>query len=211
MTAYTSGSIYIDSQSLSHVPHQDLRTALSVVPQEPALLSASIRLNIDPYSTHTNAEVEMFLRKVGLWGKVKDTYGTEEEINVKEFSFGQKQLLCLARALVKRRRILVLDESTSRYVFFSPRQHAVEGVSWLNSVALNSVDTATDRSIHKLVCEDLKDITVISVMHRLENVELYDMVAVLEEGRLVEFGRPKELLSDPASAFSGLYLHGTDS
>jgi len=194
MTAYTSGSIYIDSQSLSHIPHQDLRTALS-----------------DPYSTHTNAEVEMILRKVGLWEKVKDTYGTEEEINVKEFSFGQKQLLCLARALVKRRRILVLDESTSRYVFFSPRQHAVEGVSWLNSVALNSVDTATDRSIHKLVCEDLKDITVISVMHRLENVELYDMVAVLEEGRLVEFGRPKELLSDPASAFSGLYLHGTDS
>ena len=83
--------------------------------------------------------------------------------------------------------------------------------SWLNSIALHSVDAATDRSIHKLVCEDLKDITVISVMHRLENVELYDMVAVLEEGRLVEFGRPKELLSDPASAFSGLYLHGTDS
>jgi hypothetical protein len=83
--------------------------------------------------------------------------------------------------------------------------------SWLNSVALNSVDTATDRSIHKLVCEDLKDLTVISVMHRLENVELYDMVAVHEEDRFVEFGRPKELLSDPVSAFSGLYLNGTDS
>jgi ATP-binding cassette subfamily C (CFTR/MRP) protein 1 len=128
MTAYTSGSIYIDSQSLSHIPHQDLRTALSVVPQEPAFLSALLRMNIDPYSTQTDAEVEMILRQVGLWGKVKDTYGTEEEINVQEFSFGQNQLLCLARALVKGWRTLVLDESTSRYVFFSPRQHAVEGV-----------------------------------------------------------------------------------
>jgi len=182
----SGGAISIDSLDISHIPHDEIRCALSAVPQDPAILPGSIRLNVDPYSSHTDEEVINVLKQVELWEKVKEKFGEEGEIGGDELSGGQRQMLCLARALVKGGRVLVLDEATS------------------------SVNAATDAKIHDLVCNNLPNTTVITVMHRLDCVRLYHTVAVLEDGKLVEVGAPAELLADSESKLAELYLHGTD-
>ncbi|CEJ57910.1 hypothetical protein PMG11_06587 [Penicillium brasilianum] len=178
------GAILIDGQDISRVPHQTLRAALSVVPQEPAILEGSIRTNVDPDNIHSDEEVVSALKMAGLWGAVEERFSVEDNTCAAGLSGGQKQLLCLARALVKESRILVLDEATA------------------------SVDHATDKMVHELVEKNLTNTTVISVMHRLDHMAVYDLVAVLDDGELVEVGSPERLFEDPASRLSRLALGG---
>ncbi|KAF7712524.1 ABC multidrug transporter [Penicillium ucsense] len=178
------GAILIDGQDISRVPHDSQRAALSVVPQDPAILEGSIRGNVDPYSNHSDEEVVSVLQTVGLWEAVKARFSADDNTCATGLSGGQKQLLCLARALVKKRRILVLDEATA------------------------SVDAETDKMVHELVAKNLTSTTVISVMHRLEHVAMYDLVAVLHDGELVEVGNPERLLQDPGSRLSELAFGG---
>ncbi|KAJ5484697.1 ABC multidrug transporter [Penicillium diatomitis] len=178
------GAILIDGQDMSHVPHESQRAALSVVPQDPAILEGSIRTNVDPHYNHSDEEVVSVLQTVGLWEAVKEKFSADDITHAAGLSGGQKQLLCLARALVKKRRILVLDEATA------------------------SVDAETDKMVHELVANNLTSTTVISVMHRLEHVAMYDLVAVLHDGELVEVGNPERLLQDPGSRLSELAFGG---
>lgn len=174
-----SGSISIDSVSISSLSPLYLRSKVNVVPQEPFLLPGSVRFNIDPFREATDDEIIRALDRVGLWELIKEQ-GLDKEMNSASWSAGQKQLLCLARAMVRRKKVIVFDEATS------------------------SVDSDTERIIQDIIDSEFRDCTVISIMHRLHYVTKYDRVALLDAGILVEYDEPLKLL-EGQTRFRGLY------
>ncbi|CAL9163031.1 unnamed protein product [Musa hybrid cultivar] len=181
----TSGRIVIDSIDISRIGLHDLRSRLSIIPQEPTLFQGTVRTNLDPLQQHPDSEIWEALYKCRLGEIVKqdqrllDAPVAEDGEN---WSVGQRQLVCLARVLLDKRRILVLDEATA------------------------SVDTATDNFIQKTIREITNNCTVITVAHRIPTVIDSDLVLVLDEGKILEFSSPKELLEDESSAFSKLVI-----
>ena len=172
------GSITIDGVDIRSLSLQGLRESLSIIPQSPTLFAGTLLYNLDSsgrvsaedaWSALETASTELARQfrdsEAGL-----ETMITEGGGNLSQ---GQKQLICLARALVKRRNILVLDEATS------------------------SVDTKTDSQVQGTIFREFvqKGVTVITVAHRLDTVLGYDKILVLDAGEIVEFGTPGELLS----------------
>jgi ABC-type multidrug transport system fused ATPase/permease subunit len=143
-------------------------------------------LNIDPFSVATDSEIIAALERVGLWSILSSRGGLTAEIVPDSLSRGQQQLLALARALLNKSKIVLLDEATS------------------------SVDKETEETLRKVMKEDFSDCTIISIAHRLETIMDYDVVAVMNKGRIVEFGRPAELMADEKSAFSLLWKGAGD-
>ncbi|CAI9093273.1 OLC1v1028738C1 [Oldenlandia corymbosa var. corymbosa] len=177
------GQILIDGIDISGIGLQDLRSKLSIIPQDPTLFQGTIRSNLDPLQQCSDPEIWEVLHKCHLADIVKrdkrslDTPVAEDGEN---WSVGQRQLVCLARALLQKRRILVLDEATA------------------------SVDTVTDNIIQKTIRAETNKCTVLSVAHRIPTVIDNDLVLVLGEGKVVEFDSPARLLEDKSSAFSNL-------
>ncbi|MCJ1379998.1 hypothetical protein MMC17_003101 [Xylographa soralifera] len=188
------GSIKIDDIDISAITRHALRSRLAIIPQDPVLFSGTLRSNIDPFHKYSDQAVFDALRTMQLLdveeaGAV--TTGVEERhdandaspktINVflnldyqisrggLNLSQGQRQLICLARALISRPKILVLDEATS------------------------SVDMATDAKIQRSIREDFAECTLLVIAHRLSTISDFDEVLVLAAGRVVEFGPPKQL------------------
>lgn len=110
------GQILVDDVDISTVPGPDVRSQLNVVPQDPFLIPGTIRFNIDPFGKASEKDVISALDRVRLWPIVQEQGGLDKEMDTAAWSAGQKQLLCLARAIVKDSKILILDEATSRYV-----------------------------------------------------------------------------------------------
>ncbi|KAK3013142.1 hypothetical protein RJ639_008565, partial [Escallonia herrerae] len=181
----SEGRILIDEVDISQIGLQDLRSRLSIIPQDPTLFQGTVRTNLDPLQQYSDHEMWEVLNKCQLAEMVRqdqrllDTPVAEDGEN---WSVGQRQLVCLARALLQRRRILVLDEATA------------------------SVDTATDNVIQKTIREQTSECTVITVAHRIPTVIDNDLVLVLDEGKVVEYDSPAQLLSDSSSAFSKLVM-----
>ncbi|KAL3649855.1 hypothetical protein CASFOL_006258 [Castilleja foliolosa] len=179
------GRILIDGVDISKIGLQDLRLRLSIIPQDPILFQGTLRTNLDPLEQHSDHEIWEVLRKCHLSENVKqderllDGPVSEDGEN---WSVGQRQLVCLARVLLQKRRILVLDEATA------------------------SVDTATDNLIQKTIREETNGCTVITVAHRIPTVVDNDLVLVLGEGKVVEYDSPARLLGDGNSAFSSLVM-----
>lgn len=181
----SAGRILIDGVDISLLGLHDLRCKLSIIPQEPTLFQGTVRANLDPLQQYLDTEIWEVLRKCRLDEIVRednrllDAPVAEDGGN---WSVGQRQLVCLARVLLMKKKILVLDEATA------------------------SVDTATDNIIQKTIRQETDNCTVITIAHRIPTVIDSDLVLVLGEGNILEFDSPENLLRDESSAFSKLVM-----
>lgn len=183
MVEPAGGKIIIDSLDITAMGLQDLRTRLSVIPQDPTLFEGTMRTNLDPLHQHTDMEVWEALDKCQLGDVVRGKDGKLDAVvgeNADNWSVGQRQLVCLGRALLKRTRILVLDEATA------------------------SVDSATDNVIQRTLRTEFKDCTVVTIAHRIPTVVDSDKVLVLSDGRIAEYDTPATLLENKNSLFAKL-------
>jgi ATP-binding cassette subfamily C (CFTR/MRP) protein 1 len=176
----SSGSITIDSLDLSTMPRTTIRSRLIAIPQDPFLLSGSVRLNADPSTGIADTEIIAALQKVRLWDVIEARGGLDAEMLEQPLSQGQQQLFCLGRAILRRGQVLVLDEATS------------------------NVDAETDQLMQRVVREEFGGRTIIVVAHRLDTIMDSDMIAVLDKGKVVEYDTPANLLARE-SMFRQLY------
>ncbi|KAJ6142470.1 hypothetical protein N7471_001923 [Penicillium samsonianum] len=172
--------ILIDGVDIAHIPRQITRTALNAIPQEPFFTHGTVRANIDPSNTNSLEVIEHALRRVELWNIIETKGGFDAPLDANFFSHGQRQLFCLARALLRKSKIVILDEMTS------------------------NVDVVSDALMQRVVREDFADCTILAVAHRLETIIDFDRIAVIQNGELIEFDTPQVLLKTD-SAFRELY------
>ena len=198
-----AGSITIDGINIANLQRGELRSRLNAIPQDPYFLSGIIRLNLDPYETASDAAMITALEKVQLWETVQAYGGLAGEMSPTMLSHGQRQLFCLARAILRPGRIVVLDEATSRWVLtlylFGPTS---EGL-YANDL-LHSVDHKTDEMMQRIIREEFQNRTVIVIAHRLDTILDFDRIALLRNGELVEYDSPANLLGR-TSQFRELY------
>ncbi|KAK5651837.1 hypothetical protein OQA88_11606 [Cercophora sp. LCS_1] len=194
-----SGSIHVDGLDIAKISLTDLRSRLAIIPQDPVLFSGTVRSNLDPFDNYTDEELHDSLRRVHLVPDTETSSGdatpsssSEAETETaatavaknknifrdlsspiseggQNLSQGQRQLLCLARAIVSRPKVMVLDEATS------------------------AVDMATDTLIQRSIREEFGGSTLVVIAHRLSTIADFDRILVLRDGEVVEFGTPKEL------------------
>ncbi|KAF7713845.1 Uncharacterized protein PECH_000838 [Penicillium ucsense] len=187
-----SGQILIDGHDIAQKSRSSVRERISCLSQEPFIFPGTIRQNADPLHQTSDAQIIDALRAVGVWDSlvigssgVDAEQATEEEclgstLDENVLSQGQKQLFCLARALLKKSKILILDEPTS------------------------SLDHETDAKVQRIIRESFQGCTVIMVAHRIHSLLDFDQVGVLNSGRLVEFGHPRQLVDRSGSEFAKL-------
>jgi len=172
--SYNEGSVLIDTMDTSKMGLHD-RSQISIIPQEPVLFSGTMRYNLDPFDKYTDEKLWSSLEEVKLKDLLADLpSGLQSKINEggTNFSVGQRQLVCLARAILRNNRILVLDEATA------------------------NVDPQTDGLIQSTIRKRFKECTVLTIAHRLHTIMDSDKILVMDAGRVVEFGTPYELLTN---------------
>ncbi|CAK9795197.1 Multidrug resistance-associated protein 1 [Anthophora quadrimaculata] len=161
----------------------DLRSRLTIIPQDPVLFSGSLRMNLDPFNCYTDDEIWKTLEHAHLKTFVKNLpCGLLHEISEggDNLSIGQRQLICLARALLRKTKVLILDEATA------------------------SVDLETDDLIQTTIRREFKDCTVLTIAHRLNTILDSDRVIVLDNGLIIEYDSPETLLRNSSSLFYGI-------
>ncbi|NXC56136.1 MRP6 protein, partial [Aleadryas rufinucha] len=168
------GAVLIDGQDIAQLGLHDLRSRITVVPQDPVLFSGSLRMNLDPLNQYTDADIWTALELTQLKNFVADL---PEQLEYKctdqgeNLSTGQKQLVCLARALLRKAQILILDEATA------------------------AVDLETDAQIQSMLRTQFRASTVLTIAHRVNTVLDCDRILVLENGRIAEFDTPEHLMA----------------
>ncbi|XP_040847175.1 ATP-binding cassette sub-family C member 4 isoform X5 [Ochotona curzoniae] len=174
------GKIWIDKILTTEIGLHDLRKKMSIIPQEPVLFTGTMRKNLDPFGEHTDEELWNALEEVQLKETIEDLPGkmdTELAESGSNFSVGQRQLVCLARAILRKNRILIIDEATA------------------------NVDPRTDELIQKKIREKFEQCTVLTIAHRLNTIIDSDKIMVLDSGRLKEYDEPYVLLQNKESLF----------
>jgi len=175
-----SGKIIIDSIDIGKIGLHELRSKLTIIPQDPVLFSGTIRTNLDPFNTYSDTQLWTALEHSHLKHFVK---GLESELEYKvaeggeNLSVGQRQLICLARALLRKTKILILDEATA------------------------AVDLETDSLIQNTIRKEFSDCTILTIAHRLNTIMDSNRVLVLDKGKIAEFDSPANLLSHNNSTF----------
>ncbi|KAK2049863.1 ABC transporter [Colletotrichum somersetense] len=180
MMELDAGSITIDGVDVSTLPHEYIRSKLVAVPQESYIFDGTVRLNLDPTETTPDSEVVTVLEKVQLWAKVAERGGLDAVIDDTSFSQGEAQLLVLARAMLRKGKVLMLGEISS------------------------SLNEESSRVVDEVLRTWFHDWTVIVIAHKLESILEFDRVAVVDAGVVVEYDEPQRLL-DRASSFKALY------
>uniref|UniRef100_V5EWI6 Multidrug resistance-associated protein n=1 Tax=Kalmanozyma brasiliensis (strain GHG001) TaxID=1365824 RepID=V5EWI6_KALBG len=176
-----SGTIKIDGKSIADIPARQLRSQMTIVPQNPLVLAATIRENLDPEGVCTEDQLWDALHKCHLAEFVNKQENKLDEMLLTGESFissGQKQLLSLARALLRKRKILVLDEATS------------------------AMDVETDAAVQSILKTQFADCTVIAVAHRIATIIDFDQIICMSAGRAIESGSPEELLHQRGEFFA---------
>lgn len=177
------GRVIIDGVDTRAIGLRALRSRLCIIPQEPVLFSASLRYNIDPFDEYTDAAIWQALEAVQLRAAVESMPAGLQEVVAEggaSLSVGQRQLLCIARALLRRPRVLVMDEATA------------------------SVDNATDALIQRMIRHHFAACTVLTIAHRLHTVMDSDRIMVMDDGRIAEMAPPAELLAREGGVLRGM-------
>lgn len=177
------GKIIVDGIDIGSIGLHDLRSRFGIIPQDPTLFNGTVRYNLDPLSQHSDQEIWEVLGKCQLQESVQEKEGGLDSSVVEDganWSMGQRQLFCLGRALLRRSRVLVLDEATA------------------------SIDNATDLILQKTIRTEFADCTVITVAHRIPTVMDCTKVLSISDGKLVEYDEPMNLMKKEGSLFGKL-------
>uniref|UniRef100_A0A8C1TI49 Multidrug resistance-associated protein 4 n=1 Tax=Cyprinus carpio TaxID=7962 RepID=A0A8C1TI49_CYPCA len=174
------GKIIVDGILTSEIGLHDLRQKMSIIPQDPMLFTGTMRKNLDPFSQHSDHDLWKALEEVQLKAAVEELPNkleTELAESGSNFSVGQRQLVCLARAILRKNRILIIDEATA------------------------NVDPRTDELIQKTIRDKFKECTVLTIAHRLNTIIDSDRILVLDAGRIQEYDAPHVLLQNQNGIF----------
>ncbi|CAF2646337.1 unnamed protein product [Rotaria sp. Silwood2] len=178
--AEIDGRILIDNVDTKQISLYDLRRHISIIPQDPVLFNDTLRINLDPFGEYSDIEIWNALDEVQLKSDMIDGLQQQVTEGGSNFSVGQRQLICLARALLRKNKILVIDEATA------------------------NVDHRTDQLIQLAIRRKFVDCTVLTIAHRLRTIIDSDRILVLSHGQVIEFASPYELLCDEQSHFAQL-------
>lgn len=181
--APTEGSIEIDGIDIASVSLRQLRQSITIIAQEPILFSGTIRDNLDPLGEYSDGQVWNALDDVELKNSIcrtKDGLATTITNGGANFSVGQRQLICLARAVLRQNKIVILDEATA------------------------NVDCETDKIVQRMIDKKFANSTVLAITHRMHTVMSYDKILVMDAGRVVEYDSPRNLLRDGNGIFNNL-------
>ena len=177
------GTIFIDDVDIQNIGLDLLRQNLTYIPQDPILMEGSLKFNIDPFNLYENEKIVEILKNIGFEYTEDDDKILDRhiEINGNNLSIGEKQLVCIARAILKKTKILIMDEATA------------------------NIDVKTEEKIQKILNNTFIDCTIITIAHRIKTILNYDKILVLENGKILEFDSPKTLLENKQSYFYQLY------
>jgi ABC-type multidrug transport system fused ATPase/permease subunit len=168
----TEGNIYIDDKDISQIGLEMLRKNLTIIPQEPTIIEGTLRENVDPSNNFSDEEIKSILYDVGLDDFLEDkTLDYQIENNGNNISIGEKQLICIARALIKKSKIILMDEATA------------------------NIDYRNESILKQNINEDTKESTVITIAHRIKTVINYDKILVMKDGEIEEFDTPENLIN----------------
>ncbi|KAL8557357.1 hypothetical protein ACS0TY_004697 [Phlomoides rotata] len=177
------GRIVVDGIDISRIGLHDLRSRLGIIPQDPTLFTGTVRYNLDPLGQHTDEQIWEVLGKCQLKEAVQEKEEGLDSLVVEDgsnWSMGQRQLFCLGRALLRRSKILILDEATA------------------------SIDNTTDMILQRTIRTEFEDCTVITVAHRIPTVMDSTKILAISDGKLVEFDEPTKLMKREDSLFGQL-------
>ncbi|CAK4506852.1 unnamed protein product [Aphanomyces euteiches] len=180
-----AGQITMDGVDISTIGLHDLRDKISIIPQDPVLFSGTIRSNLDPFDRYDDDALWTAIKRANLHNAVASLDAKVDERG-QNFSVGERQLICIARALLKKSKVILMDEATA------------------------SIDPNTDRLIQESIRESFKDCTCLTIAHRINTILDSDRILVMDKGSAAEFDSPKELLKNPKGIFTNLVEHWND-
>ena len=181
------GTIYIDDEDITKIGLDILRKNITIIPQDPCLMEGTLKYNIDPFNVVDNEEIISVLKKIGFEYTESDDLILDRKIEQSgtNLSVGEKQLICICRAILRKTKIIVMDEATA------------------------SIDMTTEEKIQNALEYALNNCTVITVAHRIKTIINYDKILVLNNGEILEFDSPKNLIENEKSLFYQLYSKST--
>merc|ERR1712159_163780 len=177
------GSIVVDGVNIGEIGTAALRLNISIIPQDPVMFSNTVRYNLDPFATKTEQELWDVLKKVEMGEAIAQLpRGLDDMVaeGGENFSQGQRQLLCIARSLLRKPKILVMDEATA------------------------SIDNETDSIIQQMIRKNFSDATVLTIAHRLNTIMDSDRILVLDDGHIAELDTPENLLAKEDGHFKAM-------